>query len=387
MIQNTILKETKFDIPFAKPYITDEMDYIREVVESGWWTTGYKTAEFESLLVEYLKDNEPLYCTAVNSCTSALFLSLKSLNIKEGDEVIVPTWTFTSTAQIVEWLGAKLVLSDIEKNTLNIDVHRLENLITSKTKAILPVHFAGYPCEINEISSIAEKYNLKVIEDSAHAVGTKYHHLRIGNYSETTCFSFYATKNLAMGEGGAVVSRNKDIIDQIKKIAYLGINRNAYRRYDKEDSWYYDVQQLGYKCNLSDLHAVIGIAQLKKLDWMNDKRRHIVKIYKDKLHKDIQFLKDSEEHYHSHHLFPILVPEYIQRNDLINYLKSKSISTSVHFIPVHQHSYYKTQFNHKDFPVANQRFEQVISLPNYPSLTDDELDYVIKNINHFIRSK
>ena len=218
-------------LPLAKPDITEEEDdAVVDVVRSGWWTTGPKVVEFENALSDYLGKNEKIHVVGLNSCTSALFLSLVALGIKHGDEVIVPTWTFAATAQVVEWVGAKVILCDVEPDTLNIDIEKAERLITDRTKVIIPVHFAGYPCNMAELSKLARKYKLKVIEDAAHAIGAEYREIKIGNFSDITCFSFYATKNLAMGEGGAAVSNNEELIEKIRKLSYFGINKNSFNR-------------------------------------------------------------------------------------------------------------------------------------------------------------
>ncbi len=372
-------------LPLAKPYITEEEEkQVLAVIRSGWWTTGTKTRQFEKELADYLSHENPVHCLALDSCTSALHLALLALNIGPGDEVIVPTWTFVATAHVVEWVGAKLVLCDIEEDSLNMDVDNAESCVTDKTKAIMPVHMAGYPCNINKIGKLAQKYQLKVIEDAAHAIGTKYHDIKIGNFADVTCFSFYATKNLAMGEGGAAVSQNPEAIETMKKLAYFGINNDAFKRYEKSGSWHYDIEEQGYKCNLSDLHAALGLAQLKKLDWMNDRRRQIAKIYKEKLSDKIQFTQDSGEHYHSYHLFPIFLPDGIKRNDFMDELKSHNIGSSVHFIPLHLHSYYEKQFDKEQFPVANRVHEKLVSIPMFPSMTDEDVDYVVYHVNRMI---
>jgi len=369
-------------IPLAKPHITDEeVEAVSEVIKSGWWTTGPKVTEFENELSKYLYENDNIYTLGLNSCTSALFLSLIALDIKEGDEVIVPTWTFAATAQIVEWTGAKLVLCDIDSETLNIDIYRAEKLINNRTKAIIPVHIAGYPCDMEGIFSLAKKYNLKIVEDAAHAIGTKYKNSKIGNFSDLTCFSFYATKNLAMGEGGAVVSKNKELIEKIRKLSYFGINKEAFKRYEKNGRWFYDIEKLGYKSNLDSIHATLGIVQLKKLDKMNARRREIADIYINNLSKKLKFTKNNFKHYHTYHLFPIILPENINRNDFIEKLKEKNIGSSVHFIPLHLHEFYKNRFDDNDFKIANKIFKQVLSIPMYPSMSNSEVKYVIKVIN------
>lgn len=372
-------------IPLAKPHIgEEEVNEVAEVIKSGWWTTGPKVAEFESEFSKYLQEESEIYTLGLNSCTSALFLSLVALGVKEGDEVIVPTWTFAATSQVVEWVGAKLILCDIEGDSLNIDVDKAEKLITEKTKVIIPVHIAGYPCDMEKIATLAKKYNLKIVEDAAHAIGTKYKNSKIGNFSDLVCFSFYATKNLAMGEGGAVVSKDKDLIERIRKLSYFGINKEAFKRYEKSGRWFYDIEEMGYKSNLDSVHATLGLVQLKKLDKMNERRREIAKMYKNALSSKIKFTKDSDEHYHIYHLFPIILPDSINRDEFIEQLKEQNIGSSVHFIPLHLHSFYKDRFDSSNFEVANKFFEKTLSIPMYPSMSDEEVKYVIQTINAIV---
>jgi perosamine synthetase len=364
-------------IPIAKPFIgEEEKKAVLEVLESGMLTTGKYTFEFENEFAKYLGKN--LYCAGLNSATNALFLSLIALGIKEGDEVIVPTWTFASTSEVVEWIGAKPILCDIDSNTLNINVDEIYKKITSKTKAIIPVHIAGYPCEMDKIANIAKEFNLKVIEDAAHAIGTKFNDIKIGNHSDAVCFSFYATKNLAMGEGGAVVSKDKNLIEKIKKISYLGINKDFYKRYEKKGNWFYDIEELGYKANLDNIHSAIGLMQLKKIDKMNQRRRKIAKYYYDNL-KNIEFNKYDSKHYHSYHLFMIRVKN---RDEFTAKLKEKNIGSSVHFRPLHKHSFYKDRF--KGFKNADSVYKEILSIPMYPGLKDSEVEYIVDTINRII---
>jgi len=371
-------------IPLARPDISDEeINLVVETLKSGWLTTGPKVTEFETALSEYLTTGDQVYSIGLNSCTSALFLALIALGIKEGDEVIVPTWTFAATAQVVDWIGAKVILCDIEEDTLNIDVNEAEKLITNKTKAIIPVHIAGYPCDMEPLSQLAKKYDLKIIEDAAHAIGTKYKDTKIGNFADITCFSFYATKNLAMGEGGAAVSKDESLIEKIRKLSYFGINKEAFKRYEKSGRWFYDIEELGYKSNLDSLHAALGIIQLKKLDKMNKRRREIAKFYRDNLSKKIKFNKDSDEHYHTYHLFPIRLPESINRDDFIDELKDNNIGASVHFIPLHLHTFYKNRSTN-DFKVANKVFENILSLPMCSAMDDNEVKCVVETVNKIL---
>lgn len=371
-------------LPLAKPYISGgELDAAMEVLKSGWWTTGPKVTEFENALCDYLKNDDELYAVGLNSCTAALHLALLACGVGEGDEVIVPTWTFAATAHVVEWVGAKVVLCDVEPDSLNIDPQKAEALITKNTKVIMPVHIAGFPCDMEKIAALAKKYSLKVIEDAAHAIGTEYNGVKIGSFSDVTCFSFYATKNLAMGEGGAAVSKNKELIEKIRKLGYFGINKEAFKRYDKSGSWRYDIEELGYKNNLDSVHAAIGLEQLKKLDALNDRRREIATYYKSKLSKKLCFTKDDDAHHHVYHLFMIILPSSVQRDDFIQAMKEENIGTSVHFIPLHLHSYYAAKQSGK-FCVADEIFERVVSIPMFPSMDDEDVEYVISKINSFI---
>jgi perosamine synthetase len=374
-------------LPLARPHIGDEeISAVTHVLRSGFLTTGPKVFEFEHKLADYLKKDDPLYTVALNSCTACLFLALKALGIKAGDEIIIPTWTFAATAQVVEWVGAKPVFCDVESDSLNIDIEKAEQVVTPRTKGVIPVHFAGYPCDMERIQGLADRYDLKIVEDAAHAIGTRYNGIKIGNFSDITCFSFYATKNLAMGEGGAAVSKDPRLIERVRKLSYFGINKEAHQRYTKKGRWFYDVEELGYKCNLDSIHAAIGLAQLKKIDRTNNRRRSIAKQYRDELDPSISFTKDSPEHFHTYHLFPIVLPAHIDRDRFITKLKEKNIGSSVHFIPLHRHSYYQKKCQPNKFPVADRMFDRTVSIPMYPSLSDNDVQYVIGHINDIIRN-
>ncbi len=374
-------------IPVARPDLgQEELDAVAEVLRSGMLTTGPKVTEFEQGFAEYLKADEPLFAVGMTSCTAALFLALKVLGVKADDEVIVPTWTFAATAQVVEWLGARPILCDIDADSLNIDPGQAEKNITGKTKALMPVHMAGFPCEMAAIQDLANSYNLRVVEDAAHTIGTEYKSVKIGNFSDITCFSFYATKNLAMGEGGAAVSKDPSLVESMRKLSYFGINKEAFKRYEQTGSWFYDIEALGYKFNLDSLHAAIGLAQLKKIDRMNKRRREIAKRYREGLDPAITFTSDSEEHLHTYHLFPIVLPESIERNVFMKKLAEMNIGSSVHFIPLHRHSHYRKKYEPGRFPVADRIFERVVSIPMYSSLADSDVAYVVENINDIIRN-
>ncbi len=373
-------------LPLARPSISDdEVQAVVDVVKSGWWTTGPKVFEFEKSLSTYLAQPGPLHCVALNSCTSALFLGLYALGIRAGDEVIVPTWTFAATAQVVEWLGAKVVLCDIEEESLNIDLTKAASLINADTKAVIPVHLAGYPCHMTELKKLADRHNLKIIEDAAHAVGSAYNGKKIGNFSDLTCFSFYATKNMAMGEGGAAVSSDAALIEKIRKLSYFGINKEAFKRYDKTGNWFYDIEELGFKCNLDSMHAALGLVQLQKIDSMNKRRRQIAATYRRELADLVTFTRDSAKHYHTYHLFPILLPDNIDRNTFIMELKRHNIGAGVHFIPLHKHTYYQKRCAAGLFPKADKIYDSIVSIPMFPAMTDEDVGYVVTHIKKIVR--
>ncbi|NPA40338.1 MAG: DegT/DnrJ/EryC1/StrS family aminotransferase [Thermodesulfobacteria bacterium] len=378
----------KFKIPFHRPYISqEEIEEVTKVIKSGWLTMGPKTLEFEEKFKEYIySDSEKKgFAISLNSCTAALHLALKAAGIKPGDEVIIPTNTFIATAEAVTYLGAKPVLCDVEYETHNMDVSLLESLITEKTKAIIPVHFGGQPCDMDEILKIAKKYGLYVIEDAAHALPSWYKGKKIGTIGHLTCFSFYATKTLATGEGGMITTFNEEFAKSIKINRLHGIDRDAWNRYTLQGDWYYEVVEQGYKYNTTDLQSALGIAQLNKLEWMWKRRKEIAQKYEEAFkHTSIETLKIKSDRETSWHLYVIKVNN---RDELYKKLKEKGIGTSVHFIPVHRHPYYKNKFNYKkeDYSVAEEVFKRCLSLPIYPGLNEEEVEYIVENVVKYAR--
>jgi len=376
--------ENKF-INFAQPLITD--DEIKEVVntlKSGWITTGPKVKEFEKRICDYTGAR---YAVATFSGTSALFLSLKALGIKEDDEVIVPTFTFASTAHVVVHCGAIPVFVDSDPKTFQIDTAMIEERITAKTKAIIPVHYGGNLVEMKDIFVLARKYNLKVIEDAAHAIGSEYQGRKIGSLgSDATCFSFYATKNLATGEGGMVVTGDKELADMIRKMTMYGISDSREmwdKRYSKAGHWFYDIEMIGYKANMSDLNAAIGIQQLAKLDYFIGVRQKYSEIYLNKLRGlGYDFMETKEGNKNSWHLFTLLLPESINRDNFTEILREHGIGTSVLFRPLHLHSVYAALLGTKegDFPVSESVFNRLVNLPLSPSTNEEEIEYIVKTI-------
>jgi dTDP-4-amino-4,6-dideoxygalactose transaminase len=378
------------DIPFHRPYITEEE--IAEVVDSiksGWITMGPKTIKFENEFGLYIGAKNAV---AVNSCTAALHLALKAIGLKSGDEVIVPTMTFTATGEVVCYFGAKPVLVDSEENTHNIDVAEIEKAVTPRTKAIIPVHYTGQPCDIDEIMRIAGSHNLRVIEDAAHSLPAWYKERKVGTIGDITCFSFYATKTLSTGEGGMVTTGNDEWAERIRILRLHGISKDAWKRYSGEGSWYYEVVEAGYKYNMTDIQAALGLAQLKKVEWMWGQRREIADRYTEAF-KDSEIIKTphgNADRISAWHLYVIqlnLESLSIDRSRFIEELRIRGIGASVHFIPLHKHPFYRDAFgyNSVDFPVAERFYERIVSLPVYPGMKDSDVNAVIGAVEDVCR--
>lgn len=377
MIQNKI--------PFHKPYFNqDEIDEVVDTIKSGWWTTGPKTIRFENEFKNFIGCK---YAVSASSWTAAAHLSLEAIGIKPGDEVIIPSITFTATAEIICYFNAKPVIVDVQKDTFNIDPQKIEEAITDKTKAIIPVHYGGQPCDMDEIMAIAKKYNLKVIEDAAHSLPAYYKNKMIGTIGDVTCFSFYATKTLATGEGGMLCTDDEKIADRCSIMRLHGISKDAWKRYSAEGSWYYEVIAPGYKYNFTDLQAALGLSQLKKINTMLNMRKYIYKFYNDSLKDEslITLYEIKKDRQSAFHLYPLQINFEmlkINRSQFIDKLKEAGIGASVHFIPLYRHPYYKENFNLniEDYPVSEQIYLGLISLPIWPGLTDGQLNYIVDTV-------
>jgi dTDP-4-amino-4,6-dideoxygalactose transaminase len=384
-------KRTGF-IPLAKPMIDkEELDAVAEVLKSGWLTTGPKVKEFEENMQSYLGCKKAIGLT---SCTGGLHIALAALGIGPGDEVIVPAYTFAATAHVAAWLGAKPVLVDSEKDTFNIDPEAIEKAITKKTKAIIPVHFAGHACDMDRIMAIAKKHKLHIIEDAAHAVGTDYKGKKIGNFGDVTVFSFYVTKSMTTAEGGMAVTNNEELGKKLKRLSYFGVDKDAFNRYTDKGNWYYEIVELGYKYNMDNIQGTLGVEQLKKLESFIARRRKLATLY-TKLFKAVPgIITPVEKDYtrHSFHLYPILLDVDklgISRAEMINKLKEYGIGTSVHFIPLHLHPFYQKTYGYKrgDFPAAEYLFDREISPPFWPGMTEDDVKYVVDAFKEILSQK
>jgi perosamine synthetase len=377
-------------LPFHAPEIGDEeIDAVVDVLRSGWLTTGSKANQFEQ---EFAAMVGARYAIAVNSCTAALHLALEACGIREGDEVIIPTMTFAATGEAVTYFGAKPVLVDCMADTLNIDPASVIRAITPRTKAIIPVHFAGHPCDMDGILDIAKTYRLHVIEDAAHALPARYRGKAVGTIGDCTCFSFYATKTITTGEGGMVTTDNADWARRIRSMSLHGLSRDAWSRYGAQGSWYYEILAPGFKYNLTDIAAALGIAQLRKCERFWKVRDQYAALYREgfKDMPEIVCPRTDEHVQHAWHLYVIqleLDRLSIGRNEFVQLLQREQIGCSVHFIPLHLHPYYQNTWGYQagDFPTATGVYERTVSLPLYPKMTGADVQRVITIVREIIR--
>lgn len=351
-----------------------------DTLRSDWITTGPKTKRFESEFGQYVQAPAAL---ALNSCTAALHTSLVALGVGPGDEVITTTLTFAASVNVIEHVGARPVLVDVEPDTLNMDPAWVERAITPRTKAIMVVHHSGHPADLDALRALAESRGIALIEDAAHAIAARYKGRPIGSGSNPVAFSFYATKNLTTAEGG-MLTGDAEFVDRCRVISLHGLNREAWKRYGKEGSWYYEVVTPGFKYNMTDLQASLGLVQLRKLEAMQARRREIVAAYQ-KAFASLEVFQTPvarPEVDHAWHLYVLrLWPERLgmARNQFIEELKTRNIGTSVHFIPIHIHPYYRDKYGFKpqDFPMAYNSYERMVSLPLSPRMSDQDVADVI----------
>lgn len=373
-------------LPFAKPTISEEA--IAEVVatlRSGWITTGPKVQKFEEMLSAYHGGRRAL---CVSSATAGLQLALLALGLKEGDEVITTPLTFVATLNTIVQAGGKPVLVDINPHTLNINADAIEAAITPRTRAIMPVHYAGLPCDMDMIYAIARRYNLRVVEDCAHAIGTVYKGKKLGSFGDIQVMSFHPNKNMTTGEGGAIITDDKAVIHTIERLRFHGIDRDAFNRFGKTGSQQYDVTMAGFKYNMMDMQAALGIHQLPELDGFIEKRTALAKRY-------IEILSGWSEltlpqapaygHAHAWHLFTPLLNKNtkdLDRDGLITAMKEENIGLGLHYQSTHTFSYYADNFGFKphDFPLSLAIGERIFSLPLFPTMTIEEQDRVIKSL-------
>lgn len=369
-------------LPFHRTAISkEEIAEVVDTLKSGWLTTGPKTKRFEEGFAKFIGAK---HAVAVNSCTAALHLALAAIGIKEGDEVIVPTMTFTATAEVVTYFKARPVFVDCDPDTLLIDVSKIEEKISNRTKAIIPVHFGGQACNIDQILKLAKKHHIKIIWDAAHSLPTEYNGKLVGSFPDITCFSFYATKTMTTGEGGMAVTDNENYAKKIRLLSLHGMDKHAWNRYSKGGSWFYDVVAPGFKYNLTDIAASLGIWQLKKCKSLYLKRKKIAEKYNKAFQKieEISLLEQKTYGMNAWHLYVIklnLDKLQITRDKFIEELTNRNIGSSVHFIPLHLHSYWKETYELKSeyFPNATREYNRIISLPIYPDMTKEDVNDII----------
>jgi dTDP-4-amino-4,6-dideoxygalactose transaminase len=370
---------------FGSPKIERaEIDGVLAVMESGWLGTGPKVSQFEKDFAAY---KEVEQAAAVNSCTAAMHLSLLAAGIGPGDEVITTPMTFCSTVNVIIHVGAKPVLADIDPLTFNIDPARVQEKITSRTKAILPVHFAGRPADMDALCSIADRNELKIIEDCAHAIEAEYRGRKVGTFGDFGCFSFYVTKNVATGEGGMVLARKADDHARVKTLSLHGMSRDAWKRFGGDGYRHYQVTEAGYKYNMMDMQAVIGIEQLRKVELFWKRREEIWNRYQNAfadLPLGLPANAESDTR-HAYHLYTVMVDERrtgISRDRFLNAMTAQNIGVGVHYLSIPEHSYYQANYgwNPDDYPNATRIGRQTVSLPLSPKLTNDDVEDVIEAV-------
>lgn len=365
-------------IPVYKPYHNDlELKYLKEVIDSGWWGMGPRTAEFERKFAQYIGTN---YALGLNSATAALHLALMCIDVKDA-EVITPSMTFVSTNHAILYNGGIPVFCDVNPDTLNITAEEIGKLITERTKALIVVHYGGYACDMDPIMELAREHKLAVIEDCAHACGGRYRGRMLGSIGDFGSFSFQAVKNLATGDGGMLTTYNAEWAARIKKLRWVGISKDTFDRgagnsYD----WFYDVTEAGYKYHMNDIIAALGLAQLQKLEWMNDRRRYWSEQYR-KLLAEISQIKCPPI---MDYMFPAchnFVIKTSRRDELRARLMDKGVTTGVHYYPNHMFKMYKPWY--RELPVTESTWLELVTLPLFPDLTEEEFMLIINTIREF----
>jgi len=370
-------------LPFSRPSISEAA--IQDVVaclKSGWITTGPRVAQFTDALKEYF--NAP-HVLPLMSATTGLHLALLAMHLEPGDEVITTPLTFAATLNTIVLAGGKPVLVDIDPHTLNMDLNLLEAAITHRTRVIIPVHFAGLPVDLDLLYDIAHQHGIRILEDAAHAMGSAYKGKRIGSGGDTQVFSFHPNKNMTTGEGGCVVTRDQEMADQIARLRFHGVDRQAWNRYGKSGTQDYEIVLPGYKSNMMDIQAAIGIHQLNELTGFITRRNELAKRYQEALADWPQWSlpgTPAYEHLHSWHIYTPLIQEdsaRMNRDEFMQAMKEKNIGTGLHYRAVHLYPYYRQAFGFKlgDFPQAEEVCERIVSLPLFPSMTDADHDRVL----------
>ena len=360
-------------IPVSRPSLgEEELASVKTVFDTGWLGLGAQVFEFEQALQKFLNAKH-VVCT--NTGTTALHLAHDALGIGKGDEVIVPSFTYVATIQAITATGATPVFCDIHADDLNIDTIEINRKITKRTKAILPVHYRGFPCEMDGIGEFAKEKSIFIVEDAAHAFGSSYKGKKIGSFGDITCFSFDPIKNITCGEGGAVVFHDDSLLERIQQKRILGIDKDTWSRYRNERSWFYDVVTQGYRYHMSNISAAVGLIQLKKFDQMNGRKIEVAKRYDAAFDgvEGITLLRNDG--YKDIGLFVYILKVKKGRNELMDHLARKGVGSGIHYIPSHIFSFYKKDGFH--LPVTEQIYDEILTLPLFPDITDAQVEHVI----------
>ncbi|HUI68284.1 MAG TPA: DegT/DnrJ/EryC1/StrS aminotransferase family protein [Nitrospirota bacterium] len=385
-------KEEQF-LPFSRPSISREaIDEVVACLESGWITTGPRVKKFEDDLKSYVSAPHAL---VLSSATAGLHLVLAAMQLKPGDEVITTPMTFAATLNTIVLAGGKPVLVDVEPGTYNIDVTKIEKAVTKHTRAIMPVHFAGLPVDLDPVYDVAKKYNLRVVEDAAHAIGTEYKGKRIGSFGDIQVFSFHPNKNMTTGEGGCVITRDDKMAEAVALLRFHGMDREAWNRFGRKGSQHYEIIAPGYKYNMMDIQAALGLHQLKQLDGFISRRTELALRYRALLSGWPQWSLPRSplySHLHAWHLYtPLINPDAagMDRDAFMQGMKDRNIGTGLHYRAVHLYPYYREQFGFKrgDFPNAETISDRIVSLPLFPAMTDSDQDRVIAAMDDLFRRK
>jgi len=378
-------------LPIAVPWIGErEKQLVLESLDSGWITTGPRTQELAKRIAAMAGAK---HAVPVNSATGALHLALEALEFGPGDEIITSAYTFVATVNVIEHVRATTVLVDVERDTLNLDPRAVAAAITPRTKAILTVDYGGHPCEYDELQRLADRHGLAIVDDAAHALGAAYRGRPVGSLARATAFSFYATKNLTTGEGGAAVTDDTALAERIQLLSLHGMSRDAWKRYSDTGSWFYEVVAPGWKYNLSDVLAAIGVGQLERFDEFQARRRALVARMSAGLADcaEVRLPIERPEVTHAWHLFPIgleLERLTIDRARFVKELRAENIGTSVHFIPIHFHPHFRDSLHLGEgaFPVTEDAYRRAITLPLFPRMSDRDADDVVEAVRKIARA-
>ena len=388
-------------VPFFKPSITDaEVNEVVDTLRGNWLTTGPKTKQFEKDFANFVSQSTAI---AVNSCTAALHLALEAIGVQPDERVLVPTMTFAATGEVVRYLGAKPLLVDCRSDDYNLDVEDAERRIEQavirgeRVVAIIPVHYGGQICDVKGVNRLAEKYSLRIVEDAAHCCPAYYRDdvdspwKAVGSEADVSCYSFYANKAITTGEGGMACTSNAALADRMRLMSLHGINRDAWNRFSSEGSWYYEILAPGFKYNMTDIASALGIHQLRRANEFRERRRQLADLYTELLEEVDELVLPTEQpnRRHSWHLYEIRLRcgcLTIDRAEVIKQLRQRNITTSVHWMPLHMHPYYRRTYGyeHEEFPVATSVYSGMITLPLYPEMKEEQVRYVVSTLKSIL---